>query len=108
MVFQGKSKGLGLVLTGLIFILMLILLNSEFRLGFMTGLPPDELKKEQIINIVGTTLISLILIIYKIDVSSFMQQQTIIQNQEIKISNTQLLNIINTKNKMISMISHDI
>jgi hypothetical protein len=62
---------------------MLILLNSDFRLGFITGLPPDELKKEQIINIVGSTLISLILIIYKVDLSNFMQQQTINQNHKI-------------------------
>lgn len=108
LIFQGKSKRLGLTLTGLIFILMLILLNSDFRLGFITGLPPDELKKEQIINIVGSTLISLILIIYKVDLSNFMQQQTINQNQEIKTNNTKLLNINNTKNIMISIISHDI
>jgi signal transduction histidine kinase len=107
-VFQGKSRKIGYIASIVTFVVLMLILMLRIELPVKEILNPEGVQSEIFLNLAGTTLVSAIILIFQLKISDTMHEQTINQNKEIEVVNQNLTNALITKDKMLSLISHDV
>lgn len=105
--FQGSQKMTGFVFSGIIVVLLLVTSQIDKPLDDI-HLNPDHLKADQFINIIGVCGLCILLLIFAN--MSFTQIRKNLTEQAFELSkkNDQLTAVIYTREKMMSVISHDL
>lgn len=107
-VFQSKERKLGYVLASIVFVWFLVLNISDIRWDLLPPMSRDELKFEWIMNLSGAVLVICIEMIFVLLISKRIQDKLLNQSQALNESNTILNATIQTRDKMISIMSHDV
>lgn len=107
-VFQGKDRWLGYALTGISFAVFVGLILTDYRI--IEGYKLDEkvIKIEWMINLVGSSIVSVMELIFILTLSNRIQRQLIEKTNSINTMNKELNSTIHTRDKMISVMSHDV
>ena len=106
--FQGKDRVIGYVLTGLVFTWMVILLLTDISIGNPEVLTKKELKLEWLINLTGSSIVIIMEVIFLLMLNRSMQNELIEKSKNLDLNNQKLQASLRTKDKLISIISHDI
>ena len=106
--FQGKDRIIGYVLTGLVFTWMVILLLTDVSIGNPEVLTKKELKLEWLINLTGSSIVIIMEVIFLLMLNRSMQNELIEKSKNLDLNNQKLQASLRTKDKLISIISHDI
>ena len=107
-VFQGKDRWLGYFLTGLSFIVFILLILSNYRILEGYEMDPKVMKIEWMINLGGSSIITVMELIFILTLSNRIQGQLIVKTNSINQINKELNASIQTRDKMISIMSHDV
>ncbi len=107
-VFQGKERWLGYLLTGISFIIFLFLILSNYRITEGNEMNPREIEIEWMLNIGGSCLVTVMELLFILTISNSIQRQLIEKSNSINAINKELNATIHTRDKMISVISHDV
>ena len=107
-VFQGRDRNIGYILTTIIFFWMIFLLLSDTSIGNPLELSKEELKIEWLINLSGSAIVTIMEVVFILILNRSMQNE-LLEKTKILDENNQILQAsIQTKDKLISIISHDI
>ena len=107
-VFQGKEKKTGYILTAIVFIWMMFLLLSDATINGHRELTKEELRIEWLINLSGSAVVTMMQVIFILILNRSMQNE-LLEKSAILDKNNQILQAsLRTKDKLISIISHDI
>jgi signal transduction histidine kinase len=106
--FQGKDRFIGYVLTAIIFAWMVLLLITDVTIGNPISLTRQELKIEWLINLTGSSIVIIMEVIFILILNSSMQNELIEKSKNLDLNNQKLQASLLTKDKLISIISHDI
>jgi signal transduction histidine kinase len=105
---QGKERVSGYLLSLLSLTLMSVSLVTDIRILHVT-IPSDEaMQFERIANMVGVGVISALEVIYILGTSNDIQSRLLDQSSRLDERNTQLVAALYTRDKMMSMLSHDL
>jgi len=107
-VFQSKERKLGYVLAGIVFAWFIFLLVSDVRLDIIPPMTREELKFEWMMNLSGAVLVICIEMIFVLLISKRIQDKLLMQSDTLNEYNTILNSTIQTRDKMISIMSHDV
>lgn len=107
-VFQGREKKTGYILTGLVFIWMIFLLLSDVTINGHRELTKEELRIEWLINLSGSAVVTMMQVIFILILNRSMQNELLEKSQILDKNNQTLQESLQTKDKLISIISHDI
>ena len=105
--FQGKQKMTGYVIVGIIVILLLLATRVEQPYGSI-HLDPEHLKADQFANIMGVCGLCIILLFFANKGVTDIRKNLVDQAYELNKKNEQLKAVIYTREKMMSVISHDL
>jgi signal transduction histidine kinase len=107
-VFQGKEKKLGYFLTFITLVFFIFLETTSIRIGNYESLSPESLKIEWILNVTGSLLVSILEVIFILLVNNNIQEELIRKRNELIEKNLILENTIKTREKVLSLLSHDL
>jgi len=105
--FQGKQKMTGYVIAGIIVILLLLASRVEQPYGSI-HLDAEHLKSDQFVNIMGVCGLCIILLFFANKGVTDIRKNLVDQTYELNKKNEQLKAVIYTREKMMSVISHDL
>lgn len=107
--FQGKDKTTGYVVAGLVAALMAALQVYERQLSAqIDGSGSTAVLVERTINVVSTTLVVALQAIFIIRTNDIIQQKLIQNAEDLNRRNDQLKAAVFTRDKMMSVLSHDL
>jgi signal transduction histidine kinase len=105
---QGAERATGYALSGLSIALMAFSLVSDIRI-FEVPIPTeDSMRFERIANMIGVGVISGLEVIYILWFSNDIQNKLMEQTAKLDDRNTQMVAALYTRDKMMSMLSHDL
>lgn len=107
-VFQGRDKKTGYILTALVFIWMIFLLLSDATIEGHQELSKEELQVEWLINLSGSAVVTMIQVVFILILNRSMQNDLLEKTKILDQNNKLLQASLDTKDKLISIISHDI
>jgi signal transduction histidine kinase len=107
-VFQGKERKLGYILASIVFLWFVFLNISDIRWDLIPPMTRDQLKFEWIMNLSGAVLVVCIEMIFVLLISKRIQDKLLNQSDVLNENNTILNSTIQTRDKMISIMSHDV
>lgn len=105
--FQGKEIVTAYVLAVFAFLLLLFITYSDIVWGHMVE-EEYNLQMDQIMNIVGVSIITTSQVFYMTRVSSRIQHRLVANMKVLDIRNEQLMSTVYTRDRMMSVISHDL
>lgn len=105
---QGKERLSGYLLSALSISLMAFSLVTDIRILDVTIPNEDAMHFERIANMIGVGVISALEVIYILGTSNDIQSQLIAQSSRLDERNTQMVAALYTRDKMMSMLSHDL
>jgi signal transduction histidine kinase len=107
-VFQGRDRNIGYISTAIVFFWMIFLLLSDTTIGNPKDLTKAELRLEWLINLSGSAMVTIMQVVFILTLNRSMQNE-LLEKSKILDQNNQLLQTsLNAKDKLISIISHDI
>lgn len=106
--FQREEKKYGYIISIIAFLLILFCCISPFRIGEYHENVKNSVETERIINLIGTFACVFLQISYIIGVSNKIQSSLIERQEDLKESNQKLQETIYTRDRMTSIISHDL
>lgn len=107
--FQGKERTTGYVISTLVLITMLLLQVFEWQLeGHQHESGSTSMMLERIINIFGSSAVIITQTIFLIRANDEIQEKIIGQSDDLNRRNEQLKAAIFTRDKMMSVLSHDL
>jgi signal transduction histidine kinase len=106
--FQGKDRFIGYILTAIVFVWMVVLLLTDVTIGNPISLTRQELKIEWLINLTGSSVVIIMEVIFLLMLNRSMQNELIEKSKNLDLNNQMLQASLSTKDKLISIISHDI
>jgi signal transduction histidine kinase len=107
-VFQGNERKMGYVLALIVLIIYFLVILSDFRMGPNIVLTREELEIEWIMNLSGTVLVVCFELIIVLLISKRIQDDLLLQKLNISENNEKLSNTVDTRDKLISILSHDL
>lgn len=107
-VFQGKEKKLGYFLTFFTLVFFIFLETTPIRIGNYAPLSDEGLKIEWILNVTGSLLVCILEVIFILLVNNNIQEELIRKRNELISKNIILENTIKTREKVLSLLSHDL
>jgi signal transduction histidine kinase len=107
-VFQGKEKKLGYFLTFITLIFFIFLETTPIRIGNYESISPESLKIEWILNVTGSLLVTILEVVFILLVNNNIQEELIRKRNELIEKNLMLENTIKTREKVLSLLSHDL
>ena len=107
-VFQGKEKKLGYFLTFITLVFFIFLETTPIRIGNYAPLSDEGLKIEWILNVTGSLLVCILEVIFILLVNNNIQEELIRKRNELIEKNLILENTIKTREKVLSLLSHDL
>ena len=105
---QGRDRNTGYMLSLLSISLMTFTLVTDIRIFHVTIANEDSLRAERIANMVGVGIISAMEVIYILRTSNDIQNQLVDQTALLNERNSQMVSTLFTRDKMMSMLSHDL
>jgi signal transduction histidine kinase len=105
--FQGKQKMTGYIITGIIVVLLLLATRVEQPYGSI-HLDAEHLKSDQFVNIMGVCGLCIVLLFFANKGVTDIRKNLVDQTYELNKKNEQLKAVIYTREKMMSVISHDL
>ena len=107
--FQGKDKTTGYVVAGLVAMLMAALQVYERQVAAqISGSGSTAVLIERTINVVATTLVVVLQAIFIIRTNDTIQEKLLQKAEDLNRRNDQLKTAIFTRDKMMSILSHDL
>ncbi len=106
--FQGKDRFIGYVLTAIVFAWMVLLSVTDVTIGNPTSLSRQDLKIEWLINLTGASIVIIMEVIFILMLNRSMQNELIEKSKNLDLNNQMLQASLLTKDKLISIISHDL
>lgn len=106
--FQGKDRLIGYILTGIVFTWMVVLLLTDVTIYHPQALSKEDLKIEWLINLTGSSIVIIMEVIFILMLNRSMQNELIEKSKNLDLNNQILQASLRTKDKLISIISHDI
>ena len=107
--FQGKDKTTGYVVAGLVALLMAALQIYERQVAAqIAGSGSTAVLIERTINVLATTLVVVLQAIFIIRTNNTIQEKLIQKAEDLNRRNDQLKTAIFTRDKMMSILSHDL
>ena len=107
-VFQSKERKLGYVLASIVFGWFIFLTISDIRWDLIPPMTREELKFEWAMNLSGAVLVTCIEMIFVLLLSKRIQDKLLDQSDVLNKNNAILNSTIQTRDKMISIMSHDV
>jgi signal transduction histidine kinase len=107
-VFQSKERKLGYVLASIVFAWFIFLNISDIRWDLIPPMTRHQLKFEWIMNLSGAVLVICIEMIFVLLISKRIQDKLLDQSDALNKNNKVLNATIETRDKMISIMSHDV
>ena len=107
-VFQSKERKLGYILASTVFAWFVFLNISDIRWDLIPPMSREELKFEWIMNLSGAVLVICIEMIFVLLISKRIQDKLLNQSHALNENNKILNSTIQTRDKMISIMSHDV
>jgi len=107
-VFQGNEAKAGYVILTIDAILMI---NSMLFLDYFTPLPkmnPDLAKLDGFMNLVGVSVICIAETYFIVKVTDGIHRKLVLRTQALKLKNEQLISTLYTRERMMSVLSHDL
>ncbi len=105
---QGKERATGYALSALSLILMAFALTTDIRIFDVSIATEESLRVERIANMIGVGIISALEVIYILWISNDIQDKLIEQTAKLDDRNSQMVAALYTRDKMMSMLSHDL
>lgn len=105
--FQGQERMTGYVISGAIVILLLLVTRISQPYDSI-HLDAEHLKADQFVNIIGVCGLCIVLLFFANKSVSHIRKNLIEQSSELRKKNEQLTAVIYTREKMMSVISHDL
>jgi signal transduction histidine kinase len=105
---QGKEKISGYMLSLLSLTLMTTSLVTDIRILDVTIPSEEAMRFERIANMIGVGVISALEVIYILGTSNDIQNRLLDQSSRLDDRNSQLVAALYTRDKMMSMLSHDL
>jgi signal transduction histidine kinase len=107
--FQGSERTTGYVISTIVLFAMTVLQFMGWDIGGKPHVPGSpEMLLEQSINVVGSSLIIMMQAIFLIRINETIQDRIFKQSEDINSRNEQLKTAIFTRDKMMSVLSHDL
>ncbi|MFM7053756.1 MAG: histidine kinase dimerization/phospho-acceptor domain-containing protein, partial [Bacteroidota bacterium] len=107
--FQGKEKTTGYVVAGIVTLLMAALQVYERQLAAqIEGAGSTAVLVERTINVVATTIVVVLQAIFIIRTNDTIQEKLIQKAEDVNRRNDQLKAAVFTRDKMMSILSHDL
>jgi signal transduction histidine kinase len=106
--FQGSDRKTGYVLAGHSIVLLVFVMLTDVRLFDAAITNPDSMRVERVANMIGVGLITMLEVIYILRISNDIQNKLIAQTAKLDERNTQMVSALYTRDKMMSMLSHDL
>jgi signal transduction histidine kinase len=105
---QGRERTTGFLLSALSIALMAFSLITDIRIFDVTIEDEDSLRVERIANMLGVGIISAMEVIYILRTSNEIQNLLVAQTARLDERNSQMVAALYTRDKMMSMLSHDL
>jgi len=105
---QGRERTTGYLLSAMSIALMAFSLVTDIRIFDVTIADEDSLRVERIANMVGVAIISALEVIYILRISNEIQNLLVAQSSRLDERNSQMVATLYTRDKMMSMLSHDL
>lgn len=105
---QGRERATGYLLSAMSISLMAFSLVTDIRIFDVTILSEDSLRVERIANMLGVGIISALEVIYILRTSNEIQNLLVAQTARLDDRNSQMVAALYTRDKMMSMLSHDL
>lgn len=105
---QGRERATGYLLSAMSISLMAFSLVTDIRIFDVTILSEDSLRVERIANMLGVGIISALEVIYILRTSNEIQNLLVSQTTRLDERNSQMVAALYTRDKMMSMLSHDL
>ena len=106
-IFQGKQKITGYVISGVIVVLILLVTRLEQPYDII-HLNPQHLKADQFTNIIGVSTLCILLLFFGNHTMNKIRDSLVGKSKVLQEKNEQLTAVIYTRDKMMSVISHDL
>jgi signal transduction histidine kinase len=106
--FQGSDRKTGYVLAGLSIVLLVFVMVTDIRLFDAAITNPDSMRVERVADMIGVGLITMLEVIYILRISNDIQNKLIAQTAKLDERNMQMVSALYTRDKMMSMLSHDL
>jgi signal transduction histidine kinase len=105
--FQGQQKMTGYVISGVIVVLILIVSRIDQPFDSI-HIDPEHLKSDQFANIIGVCGLCILLLFFANRGMTHIRKNLVEQAYELNKKNEQLTAVIHTRERMMSVISHDL
>ncbi len=105
---QGEERVTGYSLSALSLLLMAFTLTTDLRIFDVTIATAESMRVERIANMIGVGIISGLEVIYILRISNEIQNQLVAQTAKLDERNSQMVAALYTRDKMMSMLSHDL
>jgi signal transduction histidine kinase len=106
-IFKGRELVYAAVLGLISLISMVVILYTDYRLPGAYNLSLEAIKIQWILNFSGAAVMSVVMMYFIIKVNENIHQTLLKQREIIKINNDKLQQTIKTRDKLFSLIAHD-
>ncbi len=106
--FQREERRYGIIITIISFLLIIFCCTTAYRIGDYAENVKNSVSTERIINLIGTFICVMMQITYIIGVTNKIQANLIQKQDDLKNTNKSLQETIYTRDRMTSIISHDL
>ena len=106
-VLQGKDRFIGYTLAALALTLLFAMLFAEHPAG-LYDFTEEELEAQWLMNSIGAAILTLLVTIFILNVNQEIQNELSHQTEDVTQKNERLELNIRTKNRLFSIISHDL
>ena len=107
--FQGKERITGYVISAILLALMVVLQFFEWKIGHHEYIAGSmSMIVERTINVVGASAVIIVQAVFLIKANDSVQQRLFQQAEDLNRRNDQLKTAIFTRDKMMSVLSHDL
>lgn len=107
-VFQGPERNVGYVLTAITLGVLSVLTYTGFGAAVRPEMTPEKLHVEWMLNIVGASVMTMLEILFIMRISNDIQKQLVEKSEQLGKSNSELMMAVRTREKMLSILSHDL
>lgn len=105
---QGPDRKVGYTMAAISCVCLIYLLLSDFGPHVPLTYTREQLQIERIMNLVGASILIASQLMFIMQNSRIVQEQLILRSQDLHTSNEELLQALDSRDKLLSVISHDL
>jgi len=106
-VFQGETRRIGYFLTFFVIIVFVLLITTKYSINDGTILTADLIRREWMMNLPGALVVTIWEVIFILSINNSIQNELLAKTHDLSKINDSLNSIIKTREKLISILSHD-